>query len=180
MKQSFSILFVSFFVVILFAACSSKNESYSTPSITLTYFICDPVFDESGNLTGGSDTLGWEYDEANDTYILDTLLFTDSTHVVFAAGFRSYDNNLVSTAVEYDTAQLSLHLGLTSEILAATTAPTDTAKGILYFNLGFNYVGYPVTYMPRTRGNLPITIKVESDAGTPYSPASIRLVQPVK
>ena len=180
MKHSISLLSLSLLAAVLMTACTPREESHTTPSITLTYFICDPVYDESGAIIGGSDTLGWNYDEELNTYILDTLYMADSTQVIFAAGFRSFDNNLVSTSFEYDTTQLALQLYLTDEILAATTAKTDVSKGILYFNLGFNYVGFPVTYTPRTTGDIRLSVKVESDAGESYSPAYIHLMQPVR
>jgi len=163
-----------------FVACKAKDDYHATPSITISYFYCNPVLDDAGKVVSAEDTLAWRYDESSSSYILDTLTMQDSTVVLFAASFLSHGNNLVSCLFDFDTTRLNLHLGLTPDILSATIEPTDTAACRLYFPPGYNAVGFPVRYMPRTTGSLPLTLTVHSDAGETYSPASIRLVQPVK
>ena len=180
MKNSVSLFFVLLLVALGSVACKVKEEFHETPTITISYFYCNPVLDASGKVVSAEDTLAWRYDENSSSYILDTLAMKDSIRVVFAAGFLSHGNNLVSCLFDYDTAQLSVHLGLTSEILNAAVPPTDTAACRLYFPPGYNALGFPVTYRARTTGALPLTLTVHSDAGESYSPVSIRLVQPVK
>lgn len=180
MRHRLSSVIVSLAAVSLLVSCAGKDEFHATPTITLSQFYCNPVLDGSGKVVSAEDSLGWRYNEADDSYILDTLAMKDSTLVLFAAAFMSHGNNLVSAIIEYDTAQLRLQPLLGSEIMAVTVAPTDTAARRLYFTPGFNIVSFPIYYTPRVKGNLPLTLTVHSDAGSEYSPASLRLVQPVK
>jgi len=180
MKHSISVFCVLMLVVALVSSCKLQEEIHETPTITTSYFYTNPVFDESGRIIGADDTMTVRYNDTLRSYILDALELEDSTVVLFAASFLAHGNNLVSTLVDYDTAHFDLHLGLTSEIMAATIQPTDTAAGKLYYRLGYNIVSFPIIYRARTTGDLPLTLTVHSDAGEPYSPAAISLIQPVK
>ncbi|MBQ9427614.1 MAG: hypothetical protein IJU36_08320 [Paludibacteraceae bacterium] len=183
MKHSISVFCVLMLVVALVSSCKVKDEVHETPTITTSYFYVNPLFDENGKIIGAADTLLVGHmigDKESGTYVLDTINLVDSVQVLFAASFLSHGNNLVSTHVNFDTAQFKLRLGLTSDIMAATIEPTDTAKGQLYYRLGYNAVSFPISYTPRQTGDLQLSLVVYSDAGEPYSPAAIRLVQPVK
>ena len=183
MRHSISVFCVLMLVVALVSSCKLKDEVHETPTITTSYFYVNPLFDEKGKVIGAADTLLVGHmigDKESGTYVLDTINLVDSVQVLFAASFLSHGNNLVSTHVNFDTANFKLRLGLTSDIMAATIEPTDTAKGQLYYRLGYNAVNFPIIYTPRKTGDLQLSLVVYSDAGEPYSPAAIRLVQPVK
>ncbi|MCQ2311084.1 MAG: hypothetical protein MJZ64_04975 [Paludibacteraceae bacterium] len=169
MKKLFPIIIAVAFGM---TACDSKPSQY-TPYISLSYFYLNPIFD-NGKIISAEDTLNVH--TVDGLLVLDTITMQDT--VVFAAGYGSIGNDLVSARVMFDTTQVNMRASLSEDITKILLPISDIRNLQLFINPGYLYVSIPLGYRPLQQGTHRMQFVVESDSQ--FSPRSVTYFQPVK
>lgn len=170
-------LFLYFSLVVLSATmtgCFDNTNPQFSPEINSSYMYVNPVF-VGDSLAYALDTLSLYYNSDDDLYQTDTMYIGDT--VMFATAFYTVTNNLVAVRLNWDE-RMKLWFPLTDDVRKVLSSKSDTLKGQLYFNPGYNLVSFPIYFTPTQKGNLDLKLSVDSDSE--FSTSSVMFKVPVK
>ena len=173
MRKLINCLVVVLAVAIAMVSCKTKSDY--TPYISISSFLLNPEY-ENDSIVGCEDTVKVAYDASLDCYVLDTVSVSDT--VVFVAGFGSRCNDVLSATITADTMSMAFRYRLNDDSHAALQPSSSEKDMKLYFNSGYNFVCFPVTYIPKKPGAHKVTFTVTSDSK--FSPATVVVMQNVR
>ena len=175
MKKSFLLLFV--FVATIMTSCDwLTGESDHSPEIYSSYFYVNPVF-EGDSIISAKDTIyAHQSTEVETVYQMDSLTLGDT--VFFVPTFYTHSQDLVSIKIDWDTAHFDFTMSIPESISKQLTNQSDTTKGQLFFNPGFNRVSFPCYFTAKEYGRLPLKLTVASTSQ--FSPTSVTINIPIK
>lgn len=173
MRKFVSCLFIASVLALAMVSCKTKAEY--TPYISLSAFLLNPEY-KNDSIVGCEDTVMVAYDASMGCYVLDTVSVSDT--VVFVAGFGSRGNDLLSATITADTMAMAFRYKLNDDIHAALQPSSSEKDMKLYFNSGYNFVCFPMSYIPKKQGAHKVTFTVTSDSK--FSPATVIVVQNVR
>ena len=153
-----------FFPIVILAVVLSScldTQSHYTPYVTT-----------SAVYNGDGDSLSFRYDGMSGLWNVDSVRLGDT--LTMSVGYGSLGNNLVSTHLAWDTTCLDLWANLTPKITDLLLPTSDTTKLDLYMPLGYNYLGFPIWFVPKKAGSTTLKFTVVSDSK--YSPQNEILV----
>lgn len=181
MRKPFIFLFSTVAIALAMTSCDWLNGgSDHSPEIYTSFFYVNPVFESDSikgdSIIGAKDTLNIFSTDIEGSYRMDSLAFGDT--VIFAAVFYSYEQDLVSVKIEWDTTRMDFSMNLFDDINKHITAQSNIKGGILYFNPGYNRVSFPCSFTAKEYGVLPLKLTVASTSE--FSPTSVLLTIPIK
>ena len=172
-------IFLISLVVVMFTMTSCDwltGESDHSPEIYSSYFYVNPVF-EGDSIISAKDTLyAHQSTEVETVYQMDSLTLGDT--VFFAPTFYTHSQDLVSIKIDWDTAHFDFTMSIPENISKQLTNQSDTTKGQLFFNPGFNRVSFPCYFTAKEYGRLPLKLTVASTSQ--FSPTSVIINIPIK
>ena len=176
MRKPFIFLISLVVVMFTMTSCDWLNGgSDHSPEIYTSYFYVNPVF-EGDSIIGAKDTLNIFSTDIEDSYRMDSLAFGDTVN--FAAVFYSYEQDLVSVKIEWDSTRMDFSMNLFDDINKHITPQSNIKGGILYFNPGYNRVSFPCSFTAKESGVLPLKLTLASTSE--FSPTSVLLPIPIK
>lgn len=168
-KLIFSCLFAALCVLGLFS-CTTKSEF--TPYISFSSFLRNPVL-SGDTIIGCQDTIQIAEDSQLKAFVLDTIGLGDTA--VFVVGFGSRGNDLISATIETDTMAMSFRCSL-NDVIRGVLRPSSSEKDMRFdFVSGYNFVSFPVFYVPKKMGAHKMVFTVNSDSK--FSPVSYTIIQ---
>ena len=176
MRKLFNIYVSLIVLASIMSSCDwLKSKSDHNPDIYASYFYVNPVF-EGDSIISAKDTLHLFHTEQENTYRLDSLAIGDT--VLFAATYYTYEQDLISVIIDWDSTLMDLNVDVNAEIAQLLTSKSNVAGGQLYFNPGFNSVTFPCNFSAKAQGLLPLTLMVASTSQ--FSPTKVYFTIPVK
>lgn len=176
MRKPFTILLTLAAIAFTISSCDWLNgESDHSPEIYTSFFYVNPVF-EGDSIIGAKDTLNIASTDIEGSYRMDSLALGDTVN--FAAVFYSFEQDLVSVKIEWDSTRMDFSMNLFDDINKHITAQSNIKGGILYFNPGYNRVSFPCSFTAKEYGVLPLKLTVASTSE--FSPTSVLLTIPIK
>ena len=163
MMRQLSILFG---LLVALSSCDWNSELQHSPEIYTSYFYVNPVF-SGDSLVGAKDTLSLFYDAEDESYEMDTLHVGDT--VMFASSYYSWNSNLVSVDMDWDSLRMNLWFPLLDVIEKVLTSESKVEEGYMCFDPGYNRVSFPVYFSPIVKGGMTLKLTVKSDSDYPKS-----------
>ena len=153
-----------FFPIVILAVVLSScidTQSHFTPYVTTSTVY-----------TSDGDSLSYRFDNMSGLWNVDSIPIGDT--LTLSVGFASLGNNLISTHVNWDTTYVDLWALLTPKITDLLLSTSDTTKLNLYMPMGYNYLGFPIWFVPKKAGSTTLKFTVVSDSK--FSPREEYLV----
>lgn len=162
-----SLSFVMGIIACAMTGCLDNIQSDYTPRILMSDLYINPYY-INDTVLHAQDTMHIRYNTKSEKYLSDTMLSGDT--VMFGVAFDAQGNNLVSTQIEWDTANVQAWFGVNDAIKKALSDTTNLHSGNLSYVPGYGVASFPVYLVPKKAGAHAIKLTVATDSK--YSPVS--------
>lgn len=152
------------------------GESDTAPTIYTSVFFVNPIMDGDSIISAKDTLYAHQTNEMENSYRIDSVSLGDT--VIFASTYYTYERDIVSILVEWDSLRMDFTMDIQEEISKHLTSQSNIAEGKLIFNPGFNRVSFPCYFIIKDYGILPLRLTVASTSQ--FSPTSVRMTIPVK